>query len=203
MQDIQTLNVIAVAHLPVAFLFRQSPVSIVSWYADCRICFRFFTTGSPAGFMSCSTTVRTAVNYRRTHVRGFRHFPLFGTNENSKLTITNPVLSSYPLDIAVQSCQIAFRQLTAFLPCYVPVLAFAFRLSRLSPVLSYGVVPFFLLLTTPYLGARRTVRRCRSRRSSRPHGRHPFSYSHRWRQGRHRRKCRGCRWTPHRNARSW
>ena len=52
LQDIQTLNVIADVHLLVAFLFRQSPVSVISWYADCRICFRFFTTGSPAGHMS-------------------------------------------------------------------------------------------------------------------------------------------------------
>ena len=76
-------------------------------------------------------------------LRGFRHFPLPLHNGDSKLTITNSVLSSYPLDIAVQSCQIAFRQLTAFLPCYVPVSAFAFRLGRLSPALSYGVVPWF------------------------------------------------------------
>ncbi len=143
LQDIQTLNVIAVAHLPMAFLFRQSPVSMISWYADCRICFRFFTTGSPAGLMSYLITIWMPAISKCTHIRGFRHFPLSRANGNLKLTITNPVLSSYPLDIAVQSCQIAFRQLTAFLPCYVPVSAFAFRLSRLSPVLSYGVVPFF------------------------------------------------------------
>ena len=144
LQDIQTQTVIAAVHLPMAFLFRQSPVSVVSWYADCRICFRFFITGSPAGFMSCLTTIRTAVNYECTHIRGFRHFPLSrSVTETRNSHSTNPVLSSYPLDIAVQSCPIAFRQLTAFLPCYVPVSAFAFRLGRLSPVLSYGVVPFF------------------------------------------------------------
>ena len=143
LQDIQTQIVIAVVHLPVAFLFRQSPVSIVSWYADCRICFRFFTTGSPAGLMSELITIWVGNLPKCTHIRGFRHFPLPSYKGNSKLTITNPVLSSYPLDIAVQSCQIAFRQLTAFLPCYVPVSAFAFRLGRLSPALSYGVVPCF------------------------------------------------------------
>ena len=126
-----------------AFLFRQSPVSIVSWYADCRICFRFFTTGSPAGLMSYLTTICTVDNYRCAHVRGFRHFPLSGRDGNSKLTITNPVLSSYPLDIVVQLCPTAFGQLAAFLSRYVPVSAFAFWSSRLSPVSSYGVVPFF------------------------------------------------------------
>ena len=38
--------------------------------------------------------------------------------------------------LAVQSCPIAFRQLTAFLPCSVHVPAFAFRLGRWIPVLS-------------------------------------------------------------------
>ncbi len=52
LQDIQTLNVIAVVYPLMAFLFRQSPVNMISWYADCRICFHFFTTGSPAGLMS-------------------------------------------------------------------------------------------------------------------------------------------------------
>ena len=86
LQDIQTLNVIAVVYLHMAFLFRQSPVSIVSWYADCRICFRFFTTGSPAGLKSCLTTIHTAVNYERTPIRGFRRFPLSSANGNWKLT---------------------------------------------------------------------------------------------------------------------
>ena len=162
-QDIQTQIVIAVVHLPMALLFRQSSVSMISWYADCRICFRFFTTGSPAGLMSCLITVWMPLISKHTHIRGFRHFPLSSYKGNSKLTITNPVLSSYPLDIAVQSCQIAFRQLTAFLPCYVPVSAFAFRSGRLSPVLSYGVVPLLLLLTTPYLGAPLQYRHCHSK----------------------------------------
>ena len=73
---------------------------------------------------------------------------------------TNLVLSSYSLNLAVQSCSIVFEQLSAFLPCCVPVSAFAFRLGRLFPVLSYGVVPFFcppffnLLLTFVPLDAR-------------------------------------------------
>lgn len=34
---------------------------------------------------------------------------------------TNLVLSSYSLNLAVQSCSIVFEQLSAFLPCYFPV----------------------------------------------------------------------------------
>ena len=62
---------------------------------------------------------------------------------------TNIVLSSYPLNFAIQSCPIIFRQLIAFLPCYVPVSAFAFRLGRQFTALSYGVEPFFYFSTDP------------------------------------------------------
>ena len=54
---------------------------------------------------------------------------------------TNTALSSCPFSVAIQSCPIAFEQLTAFLPCYVPVSAFAFRLGRSLPDLPFWVLP--------------------------------------------------------------
>ena len=70
------------------------------------------------------------------------NFPRLGPKRNSKLTFNKTISSSYPLIIAVQSRPIAFRRLAASLSCYVPVPAFAFRLDRMIPALSYGVVPY-------------------------------------------------------------
>lgn len=49
------------------------------------------------------------------------NFPLPTHNEGLELTLNNSVLSLYSLILAVQSCPIVFRQLTAFLPCSFPV----------------------------------------------------------------------------------
>ena len=49
------------------------------------------------------------------------NFPLPTRNEGLELTLNNSVLSLYSLILAVQSCPIVFRQLTAFLPCSFPV----------------------------------------------------------------------------------
>ena len=71
-----------------AFRFRQSPVNIMSWCVNCRICFRFFTTGSPAGYMSFLTTEWTTALSIHTHVKGVRYFPLSWINRNLKLALT-------------------------------------------------------------------------------------------------------------------
>ncbi len=84
---------------------------------------------------------------------GFRHFPMSNRNGNLKLTFGKHnlnLISTLPCSSVVLYC---LKQLTAFLPCSVPVSAFAFRLGRWFTALSYGVVPTLQNNIMPYLGA--------------------------------------------------
>ena len=63
-------------------------------------------------------------SYLRYQANFLNHWLTGTLNSHS----TNTVLSSYLLSVAVQSFLIAFKKLTAFPTCYVPVSAFAFRL---------------------------------------------------------------------------
>ena len=113
-----------------SFQRRQSPVNAIGRLVDGRIRFRFFGTGSPARhaesfdnplFGDCVQRFphrRSQANFLRPPGKGTRN-----------LRSANTALSLYPLVIAVQSCPIAYGQLTAFQACYVPVSAFAFRLA--------------------------------------------------------------------------
>ncbi len=86
---------------------------------------------------------------------GFRHFPMSNRNGNLKLTFGKynlNLISTLPRSSVVLYC---LKQLTAFLPCSVPVSAFAFRLGRWFTALSYGVVPTLQNNIMPYLGAHR------------------------------------------------
>ena len=84
---------------------------------------------------------------------GFRQFPTSNRNGNLKLTFGKynlNLISTLPCSSVVLYC---LKQLTAFLPCSVPVSAFAFRLGRWFTALSYGVVPTLQNNIMPYLGA--------------------------------------------------
>ena len=75
-------------------------------------------------------------------IRGFRQFPLPRLKWDSELTFDKHSLflvsASHCRSVVPYVC----GQLPAFLPCYFPVSAFAFRLGRLSAALPCGVVPY-------------------------------------------------------------
>ena len=80
---------------------------------------------------------------------GFRQFPMSNRNGNLKLTFSKyslNLISALPCSSVVLYC---LKQLTAFLPCSVPVSAFAFRLDRWFTALSYGVVPTLQITSHP------------------------------------------------------
>jgi hypothetical protein len=70
------------------------------------------------------------------------NFPLSNLNGNWKLAFIKPSLNLVSLNITIQSRPIAFRRLTAFWSCYVPVSAFAFQLDHLFLALSYEAGPY-------------------------------------------------------------